>query len=139
MKALFKMNFDCGRNGNLEGVFIADTEDVKYLVENNISVYFGEVLGKHSDVSGCVDESEISLITSDGNILDIVMEHGLESGYNPFDYNLCTSETNCVPENGIEWSDCTIQDFIDFKLNGTIPEYYKDSYLEWEISNSKKL
>lgn len=73
MKALFKMNFDCGRNGNLEGVFIADTEDVKYLVENNISVYFGEVLGKHSDVSGCVDESEISLITSDENILDIVM------------------------------------------------------------------
>ncbi len=139
MKALFKMNFDCGRNGNLEGVFIADTEDVKYLVENNISVYFGEVLGKHSDVSGCVDESEISLITSDENILDIVMEHGLESGYNPFDYNLCTSETNGVPENGIEWSDCTIQDFIDFKLNGTIPKYYKDSHLEWEISNSKKL
>jgi len=28
MKALFKMDFDCGRMGNLEGVFIADTEDV---------------------------------------------------------------------------------------------------------------
>lgn len=27
MKALFKMDFDCGRMGNLEGVFIADTED----------------------------------------------------------------------------------------------------------------
>lgn len=26
MKALFKMDFDCGRMGNLEGVFIADTE-----------------------------------------------------------------------------------------------------------------
>ena len=24
MKALFKMDFDCGRMGNLEGVFIAD-------------------------------------------------------------------------------------------------------------------
>lgn len=45
MKALFKMDFDCGRMGNLEGVFIADTEDVEYLVNNKISVYFGEVLG----------------------------------------------------------------------------------------------
>ena len=39
------MDFDCGRMGNLEGVFIADTEDVEYLVNNKISVYFGEVLG----------------------------------------------------------------------------------------------
>lgn len=54
MKALFKMDFDCGRMGNLEGVFIADTEDVEYLVNNKISVYFGEVLGKHSEISGCV-------------------------------------------------------------------------------------
>ena len=36
MKALFKMDFDCGRMGNLEGVFIADTEDVEYLVNNKI-------------------------------------------------------------------------------------------------------
>ena len=48
MKALFKMDFDCGRMGNLEGVFIADTEDVEYLVNNKISVYFGEVLGKNT-------------------------------------------------------------------------------------------
>ena len=53
MKALFKMDFDCGRMGNLEGVFITDTEDVEYLVNNKISVYFGEVLGKHSEISGC--------------------------------------------------------------------------------------
>ena len=137
MKALFKMNFDCGRNGNLQGVFIADTEDVRYLVKNNISVYFGEVLGKHSDVSGCVDESEITMITTDENVISVVCEHELESGYNPFDHTLCVSETNGVPENGVEWSDCTVQDFIDFKRNGTIPEYYKDSYLEWEESNNK--
>ena len=27
------MDFDCGRMGNLEGVFIADTEDVEILSE----------------------------------------------------------------------------------------------------------
>lgn len=137
MKALFKMNFDCGRNGNLEGVFIADTDDVKYLVKNNISVYFGEVLGKHSDVSGCVDESEITMITTDENVINVVCEHGLESGYNPFDHTICVHETNGVPDNGVEWSDCTVKDFIDFKRDGIIPEYYKDSYQEWMESNNK--
>lgn len=136
MKALFKMNFDCGRMGNLNGVFIADTEDVEYLVENKISVLFGEVLGKHSDISGRVAENEISLITTDENVLKVVREHDLESGYNPFDYNLCEYETDDVPENGVEWSDCTVQDFIDFKRKGDIPEYYKKSHQEWQENQS---
>lgn len=33
MKALFKMDFDCGRMGNLEGVFIADTGRCRILSE----------------------------------------------------------------------------------------------------------
>ena len=90
MKALFKMDFDCGRMGNLEGVFIADTEDVEYLVNSKICVYFGEVLGKHSEISGCVAESEIKQITTDENVIKIVEEYGLNSGYNPFEYTLCT-------------------------------------------------
>lgn len=134
MKALFKMNFDCGRMGNLEGVFIADTEDVEYLVNNKISVYFGEVLGKHSEISGGVDKSEIKMITADVNVINIVQEHGLESGYNPFDETLCTCETEDVPENGVEWADCMVQDFIDFKRKGIIPEYYQKSHQEWQES-----
>lgn len=132
MKALFKMNFDCGRMGNLEGVFIADTEDVEYLIDNHISVYFGEVLGKHSEISGEVCRDEIKMITTDENVIGIVQEHGLESGYNPFDETLCTSETEDVPDNGVEWGDCMVQDFIDFKRKGIIPEYYQKSYQEWQ-------
>ena len=137
MKALFKMNFDCGRDGSLEGIFIADTEDVMYLVKNNISVYFGEVLGKHSDVSGRVDKREITMITTDENVIRVVCEHGLESGYNPFDQTLCVCETNGVPDNGVEWYDCTVKDFIYFKRDGIIPEHYKDSYQKWSESNNK--
>lgn len=113
MKALFKMDFDCGRMGNLEGVFITDTEDVEYLVNNKISVYFGEVLGKHSEISGCVAESEIKQITTDENVIKIVEEYGLNSGYNPFEYTLCTSETEDIPDNGVDWDDCTVQEYID--------------------------
>jgi hypothetical protein len=114
MKALFKMDFDCGRMGNLEGVFIADTEDVEYLVNNKISVYFGEVFGKHSEISGCVAESEIKQITTDENVIKIVEEYGLNSGYNPFEYTLCTSETEDIPDNGVDWDDCTVQDVFIF-------------------------
>ena len=124
------MDFDCGRMGNLEGVFIADTEDVEYLVNNKISVYFGEVLGKHSEISGCVAESEIKQITTDENVIKIVEEYGLNSGYNPLEYTLCTSETEDVPDNGVDWDDCMVQDYIDFKRKGIIPDFYKEEYEE---------
>lgn len=51
MKAIYKLNADYGRNGNLTGVFIAEKEHVAVLLENKIEVYFGEVLGKHSEIS----------------------------------------------------------------------------------------
>ena len=95
MKALFKMDFDCGRMGNLEGVFIADTEDVEYLVNNKIS------------------------------------------GYNPFEYTLCTSETEDIPDNGVDWDDCTVQEYIDFMRKGIIPQYYEKDYKEW-LSSQKE-
>lgn len=137
MKALFKMNFDCGRMGNLEGVFVADTEDMKYLINNRVGVYFGEVLGKYSEITGRIDESEMKQITTDKNVINIVEKHGLESGYNPFDYTLCEGETDDVPDNGIEWGDCTVGEFIDFKRKGIIPEYYKESHNEW-LKNQKE-
>ena len=137
MKALYKMNFDFGRMGNLEGIFVADTEDVKYLVDNKISVYFGEVLGKHSEISGPVTDGEIKQITTDEKVIKVVEEYGLENGYSPFDYNVCNSETEGIPDNGIEWSDCTVQEYIDFKRKGIIPEYYQEEYEEW-LKNKKE-
>ena len=136
MKALFKMNFDCGRMGNLEGVFVADIEDVECLVNNKISVYFGEVLGKYSEIYGCVTESEIKQITTDENVIKVVEEYGLESGYNPFEYTLFTSETEDVPENGVEWDDCTVKEYIDFIRTGEIPEFYKEAHEEWVKNNN---
>ena len=48
----------------------------------------------------------------------------------------CTYETEEVPENGVEWGNCMVQDFIDFKRKGIIPEHYKKSHQEW-LDNSK--
>lgn len=137
MKALYKMNFDCGRQGSLEGVFIADTKDVEYLVNNKVCVYFGEVLGKHSDIRGTVDKNEIKRITTNKNAIKVVEDYGLENGYNPFKYNISAYDMEDLPENGIEWSDCTVQEYLDFKRKGIVPEYYKKEYEEW-LKNNKE-
>ncbi len=86
MKAVFKLQADCGRSGNLYGLFISDTEKVKKLIENKTEVYFGEVLGKHSEVFGALDDNEIILVSSDENVVRMVEELNMKVGFNPFDY-----------------------------------------------------
>ena len=86
MKAVFKMNVDCGRMGNLEGVFIAEKEDVENLRKSGIQVYFGEVLGKHSVIYGKIDDSEITFVSDAPEVVSVIESNGLESGFNPFGY-----------------------------------------------------
>ena len=53
--------------GDLHGVFVCDHE----LMENAIGkeVYFGEVLGKHSEVVGDLSESTITMLTDDQDFI----------------------------------------------------------------------
>ena len=115
MEALFKMNIDCGRMGNLESVFVAEKEDIDYMIKNKVGIYFGEVLGKHSEILGSLD--------------------------NPLTQMLSVGDTDNFEESEdspIEWSNCMVQEYIDFKRKGTIPEYYKEEYLTWVKNNSNK-
>lgn len=50
MKAIYKMDCDCGRMGSLQGVFIAEKEHVTVLLKQKIEASFGAVLGKHSSI-----------------------------------------------------------------------------------------
>ncbi len=86
MEAIFKFHFDCGRDGELIGIFTADTEQVENLISSGDEVYFGEVLGKHSEICGLVEENDISFITSDEEAVKMFKENNLETGFNPFDY-----------------------------------------------------
>lgn len=40
MKKLYKFRFDCGRMGELSGLFVADEEDINNVIGE--TVYFGE-------------------------------------------------------------------------------------------------
>ena len=84
MKAIYKLNFDCGRQGNLEGIFSAEKEHVDALIESEIVVQFGEALGKHSNVYGSVTAPEITMTSDDPATVEMFDKAGMASGYDPF-------------------------------------------------------
>lgn len=84
-KGIYAFHWDCGRNGDVEGVFIATAEDVENIIGKDI--YFGEILGKHSEVYGRIKEGDIVLKTDDAAFVALWEEKKFGStGYNPFDY-----------------------------------------------------
>lgn len=83
MKSLYKFSHYFGRHGSLEGVFVATEEDIKKIMGQR--VYFGEVLGKHSEVEiDAMEESDIKLLTSDQDFIAKAIEFGIvPMGTNP--------------------------------------------------------
>ena len=89
---LWKFHWDCGRQGDLYGVFIATEEEVQSLVGKQ--VYFGEALGKHSEVYGTIEQGEITLITDNAEAIKALQEACGKtiSGHNPLQYWLEQNE-----------------------------------------------
>jgi hypothetical protein len=85
MKGIYKFYWDYGRQGEVKGIFIATKEEVANIIGKE--VYFGEILGKHSEIYNTVDEEDIELITDDQAIIEVIEKIGiLPTGYNPVDY-----------------------------------------------------
>lgn len=87
MKGIYEFFWDCGRMGEVSSTFIADSEDVAKAIGNHI--YFGEILGKHSEVYGDLDEGDIELKTQDQDFIakfEEIMGEGYSTGYNPLHY-----------------------------------------------------
>lgn len=87
MKALYKFHFDAGRMGTLYGMFVAEKEKVEELMKSKRVIYFGEVLGKHSEIMGPIEDADITFVSSDEKVLAVVEHFDLEFGFNPFDYD----------------------------------------------------
>lgn len=79
-KCLWKFYWDCGRQGSVTGIFKATKEEIKMAIGNK--VYFGEILGKHSEVEGILEEGDIELLSDD----PIEVLNSLETGYDPLEY-----------------------------------------------------
>lgn len=110
-KGIYKLHFDCGRSGELNGIFVDTDIRVAKLIESGINVYFGEVLGKHSEVCGPIEGCDISLVTEDETTVKAFEENNLENGFNPFDH----THTGFEKED-VDTDDMSISDVIDLLL-----------------------
>ena len=86
MKKLYSFFWDCGRMGDVEGLFIAEESEVDSAIGSQ--VYFGEILGKHSEISGTLSSVDLKVISDEQDKIDWLL--GIigynVSGYNPLDY-----------------------------------------------------
>ena len=70
--------------GSVRGLFVADEEEVQNALGKE--VYFGEILGKHSEIYGTLTEDDLTVITKDPNEVKFVEEKIENWGYNPLEY-----------------------------------------------------
>jgi len=116
-KAIFKFYTDYGRMGHLEGILISTQEKVDKLVESGIEVYFGEVLGKHSEIYGSIDKEDIKFVSDNEEAVRVVEENDLTSGLNPFHYTFVNFE---LEEAGLQGVDLEEDDLDDMSVNEMI-------------------
>ena len=84
MNALFKFHEDCGRMGEVESIFVADVDEVNEAIGK--TVYFGEILGKHSEVIVDITEENFTKLTEDPVIVAFFEKHVGSIGHNPLEY-----------------------------------------------------
>ncbi len=66
-QTLYRFYWDVQRHGEIESLFIADDEQVAAVL--GMDIYLGEVLGKHSDISGTLDAEDLLIITQEPGII----------------------------------------------------------------------
>ena len=89
MEAIYRMNIDCGRQGELEGTFTATKQQIEKLTDGTLGVYWGEVLGKHSEVYGAIEPDEIEMLSDDPKVVEMFNKYNFGSGYNPLHETVC--------------------------------------------------
>ncbi len=116
-KAIYRFRENCGRMGSLEGIFIATSKQVNELIKSKIQVYFGDVLGKHSEIYGAINKKHIILVTNDSEAVNSFEKYKLTSGHNPFDYPSVNFEVE-----GVDFDDMTLREIIDKRLEAKTPK-----------------
>ena len=88
MKRLYRFYLDCGRMGDLEGLFITTKEVLNKALGQTIYLY--DVLGKHSELEVTISSDTLTLMSEDQDKIEWLQQinGGFEtiSGLNPLEY-----------------------------------------------------
>jgi hypothetical protein len=89
-ESIYEFFLDCGRMGELEGYFIATDKNVLDFITKEPEVHFGEVLGKHSDISAHIKGEHITKLSSDATEIQLIRRifqcTATVMGFNPLDF-----------------------------------------------------
>jgi hypothetical protein len=85
-RLLVRFEWDCGRMGTVEGLFVATQEELDKAYGKH--VYFGEILGKHSDIDGTLTVEDITVVSEEQWFIAklVALLGSTISGYNPLSY-----------------------------------------------------
>lgn len=83
MKKLYNYS-ESGRGWEIEGLFVSDDESLKRLYGK--SLYYGEVAGKHSEITMKFSEGDFEVVTQDQKFIEQFEELIGHTGHNPFSY-----------------------------------------------------
>lgn len=84
MKAVYKFYQDFRRQGDMQSIFLATPDEVEKAMGKR--AYFGEALGKHSEVWCDLHEGNITLVSDSPDVVKVITDHQLTSGRNPLYY-----------------------------------------------------
>ena len=106
--------------GDLEGMFVAEEEEVEQAIGHHC--YFGEVLGKYSEIYGDLERDSLTVISDDQEKIEWLiklMGSWTISGHNPL-HSIHYDCPNC------DWPICEDGSWYPYKeING---KYYCESY-----------
>lgn len=115
MKAIYEFYWNCGRMGDVSATFVETKENVAKLLAYDGDIYFGEILGKHSEVYGKVKPEHITLITDDQEFIDKfeeIMGESWSTGNNPFEH-LPEDFDEYDPEQDLDTDDDLMYENLD--------------------------
>jgi hypothetical protein len=83
MKTLYKFNWST-RDGEVTGLFVKESAEVDAAIGRPVG--FGEILGKHSDINGQLDNEDLTILSVDPAFVERFEKVVGDVGYNPFDF-----------------------------------------------------
>jgi hypothetical protein len=83
---LVRFFWDCGRMGDLDGLFVCTERELEKLYGKE--AHFGEVLGKHSDIYGELHKGDFKIISEDSDFISKLEDllGSSVSGFDPRNY-----------------------------------------------------
>jgi hypothetical protein len=82
-QSIYKFDVQVGRMGDLSGIFVTTKNEIDEIINSERIVYFGECLGKHSDIYFKLKDDMFTLVSDNQDFVNIFNDHDMETGVNP--------------------------------------------------------